>query len=122
MSFRADLRACQWIIHVAVQNLMELQDMALRDGDSVKAFMYDGLHVTVPGDFLLISVLWCGFFLYKLLDTGAGGNDAFHGIGRFCTLYLCDFHQLFKFFRTVFQVQLLFARFFIYGGNQAENI
>ena len=58
----------------------------LGDRDNVKALVDDIQHITVSCDLLLISVPGRGFFLHKLLDAGAGGNDALDGVRLLCSV------------------------------------
>ena len=85
-----------WIIHMAVENLMGLQDVILRDGDDVKIFMDDAQHITVPRNFLLVAILRRGLLFHQLPDTRICRYDAFNSVGCLCTLDLSDFNQFLK--------------------------
>lgn len=109
--------ARKWVVHVAVQDFMKLQDIVLRNWNRVKALVNDTQHVAVSGDLLLISVPRRGFLLDELPDSGARGNDALNGIRCLGALYLGNLHELFKFLRTLLQIQFLLSGFLVYGRN-----
>ena len=88
-----------WIVHMAVENLMELKDVILRDGNGIKALMDDAQHISIACDFLLIAVLWRGLLLNQLSDTCIGCNNAFNSVRCLRALNLGDFNQLLKLFR-----------------------
>ena len=46
------------IVHMAVQHLMKLKDIVLRDGDGVIALMDDAQHIAVSG-YQLLSLFRC---------------------------------------------------------------
>ena len=112
--------AAHRIIHMTVQNFMELQDKILCDGNGIKIFVNDIQHIAIPGDFLLVPVFWRGLFFDQLSDARTGRYNSFNGIGCLCTLNFGDFYQFGQFCRSLFQVKFLFARCFIYCGNVAE--
>ena len=85
-----------WIIHMAVENLMELQDVILRDGDDIKIFMDDAQHITIPCNFLLVTILRSRLLFDQLADTRVCRYDAFNSVGCLCTLDLSDFNQFLK--------------------------
>ena len=110
------------VIHVTVQNLMELQNIVLRERDCVETLMNDIQYIPVSGNFLFVAVFRCCLFLYQLTDTGACCDNTFDRIGCFGALHLCNLYQFFEFLRFLLQIQLLFSRFFVDGGNQRKNI
>ena len=109
------------VVHMAVQNFMQLQDIVLRNGNGIETLMDDVQDIAVACDFLFIAVLGRCLFLDQLLDTGAGGDNALDSIGCLRALHLCNLHQFFQFLRALFQVHLLFPGFFIDRRNKAED-
>ena len=83
------------IVHVAVKDLVELQDIVLGDGDGIEVLVNKVQHISVTRYFLLVPVSRRRFLLHKLPNTGVCGHNAFNGIGCLGALHLCDFHQLF---------------------------
>ena len=114
--------SCDGVVHVAVQNLMQLQNIILRNRNHIKIFMNEVQDITVACNLLFITVARRRFFLHELLDSGAGGHDSLDGIGCFGALHLCNLHQTFQLFRTLLQVKFLLTRFFIDCSNIAENL
>ena len=110
------------IVHVAVEDLVELQDVVLGDGDGVEVLVNEVQHVPVTSDLLFIPVSRHRFLLHKLSDTGVCGHDALNGIGCLGALHLCDLYQFLQFLWPLFQVQFLLSGFFIDRRNQAQNL
>ena len=110
------------IIHMAIKNLVKLKNIIRCQRDDIETFVDDIQHITVTGNLLLVTVSRCGFITHQLTDTGAGGNDSLNGIGRLGALYLCNLNELFKFFRTLFQIQFLLTCLLVYGSNQAKQL
>ena len=106
------------VVHVAVQNFMQLQNVVPRNRNGIKIFVDDIQRITVSGNFLLISVSGRSFFFDQLADTCACGDNPLNRIGCFGALNLGDFHQLFQFFRALLEIHLLFSGFFIDCSNQ----
>ena len=98
------------IVHVAVEDLVELQDVVLGDGDGVEVLVDEVQHVPVTCDLLLVPVPRRCFLLHKLPDTGVCGHDALDGIGCLGALHLCNLYQF------------LLSGFFINRRNQAQNL
>ena len=92
------------VVHVAVEDLVELQDVVLGDGDGVEVLMDKVQHISVTSDFLFVPVSRRRFLLYKLPDTGVCGHDALNGIGCLSALHLCNLHQFLQFFWPLFQI------------------
>ena len=105
------------VIHVAVQDFVKLQDIVLRNWYRVKTLMNDTQHIAVSSNLLLISVPRRGFLLDELPDSGTRGDDALDGIRCLSALYLGNLHELFKFLRTLLQIQFLLSGFLVYGRN-----
>ena len=110
------------VIEMAIHYLMKLQDISSRNCNSIKTFMDDPQDITVTGNFLFISVLWSGFFLYQLFEASVSGNNAFNFIGSFRTLNFCYVHQFFQFLRALLEIELLFTGFFINSSNISKDI
>lgn len=68
--------ARQRIIHMSVQNFMQLQDVVLRNRNSIKTLVNNVQHITISCNFLFITVLWCSFFFDQLPDAGACSHNA----------------------------------------------
>ena len=111
-----------WIVHLAVENFVQLQNNILRDRNGIKILMNDRQRVTVTRDFLLVAVSGRGFFLDQLFDTRARRHDPLNGVGAFRALNLCDLHKLFQLRRTLLQIQLLLASLFVNRRNQPKHL
>jgi len=114
--------ACDRVVRLTVEDFVQLQDIVPRDGDDVKALVNDGEDVAVAGDLLLASVPRSCLFRYKLPDPGICGDDALNRVRCLGALDLGDLHELFELLRTLFQIKLLLARFFIDCRHQAEHL
>ena len=57
------------VVHVAVQNFMQLQNVVPRNWNGIKIFVDDIQRITVSGNFLLISVSGRSFFFDQLADS-----------------------------------------------------
>ena len=109
------------VVHVAVQNFMQLQNVVPRNWNGIKIFVDDIQRITVSSNFLLISVSGRSFFFDQLADTCACGDNPLNRIGCFGALNLGDFHQLFQFLRALLEIHLLFSGFFIDCSNQPQD-
>ena len=107
---------------MAVEDLVELQDVVPGDGDSVKVLADEVQHVPITRNLLLVPISRRRFLLHKLPNAGACGHDALNGIGRLGALHLCDLYQFLQFLRPLFQVQFLLSGFFINRRGQAQNL
>ena len=83
-----------WIIHMAVHNLVKLQDVVSCQRNGIKAFVNNRKYIAVSRNFLLIFVPGSRFLLNQLPDSCIGGNNTLNGIGCLCTLNLCNLNQL----------------------------
>ena len=92
------------VVHMTVENFMKLQNIVLRDWNSIETFMDNIQRITITCDFLFIAVPGRCFFLDKLLDSCIRGHNAFYGIGSFSTLYLGNFNEFFQLLRALFQI------------------
>lgn len=93
--------ACYRIIHMAAENFMKLQDVVLRNGNGIEALMNDSKNISILGYFLLVTVLRRRLFFNKLPDSRIRCNNTLDGVRCLGTLYLGNFHELFKFFRAL---------------------
>ena len=109
------------VIHVVIQDFVQLQDIILCDGDHIKIFVDDIQYIPIPSDLLLIPIPRCCFFLNELPYAGIRCDDPFDGVGCFRALDLSDLHQLFQFFWPLFQVKFLFTGLLINRRYQAKN-
>ena len=109
------------IVHVAAENLVELQDEILGNGDGIKIFVDDIQHIAIASNFLLITISGGGLVFYQLPDAGIGGHYPFNGVGGLCTLDFGNLNQLFQFLRPLLQVKLLLAGFLIYRSNITQD-
>ena len=114
--------SCQGIIHVAVHDLMQLEDIIFRDRNGIEAFVDDIQDVTVAGDLLFITVLRSGPLLHKLPDTRIGSNNALNRVGSLGALNLRDLHQLFKLLGPLLQVLLLLSGFPVDGRDISKYV
>ena len=114
--------SCDGVVHMTVQDLMQLQNIILRNRNHIKIFVNEVQDITVSCNLLFIPVARCGFFFHELLDSSAGGHDSLDGIGGLGALHLCNLDQMFQFFRTLLQIKFLLTRFFIDCSNIAENL
>ena len=92
------------VVHVAIENLVELQDIILCDRNGIKVLMDEVQHVPITRNLLLVPVPRSRFLLYKLPNAGVCGHNALNGIGCLGALHLCNLHQFLQFLRTLFQI------------------
>ena len=112
----------QGVVGVAVQDLVELEDVIAGDGDGVEALVDDGKRVPIPGDLLLAAVPGRGLLRHQLTDAGVRGHDALDGIGGLGALDLSDLHQLFQLLQPLLQVQFLLSGLLVDGRHQAQDL
>ena len=97
------------IVHVAIKDLVELQDVVPGNGNRIIVLMNEGQNIPVACNLLLVPVFSASFSSSTSCRiAGVGGNNALNGIGCLGTLHLCDLHQFLQFLRPLFQIQLLF--------------
>jgi len=101
---------------------MKLQDIVLRNRNSIKTIVDNIKHIAIASNFLFITIFWSCLFFHELFDTSTCSDNAFNGIRCFGTLYLCYFYKLLQFLWLLLKKHLLFSCFFIYCGNQTKNI
>ena len=114
--------SCHRIVHVTIHDLMKLQDIISCQRNHIKAFMNDRKHISISCNLLLISVLGSGLLLNQLSDSCTCRDNSFDCIGCLCTLNLRNLNQLLQFFRSLFQIEFLFADFFINCSNQPQDL
>ena len=112
----------QGVVGVAIQDLVELEDVIAGDGDGVEALVDDGKRVPIPGDLLLAAVPGRGLLRHQLTDAGVRGHDALDGVGGLGALDLSDLHQLFQLLQPLLQVQFLLSSLLVDGRHQAQDL
>jgi hypothetical protein len=95
--------------HVAVQDAVQLQDGALREGHVLPAFVDQTQRIAVAGHFLLRSALGRGVLEYQRLESVGSHHHTFKAIGGFGRLDNCHLAKIAQDLGRLRDIELLLA-------------